>query len=200
LDKRLSATDWRVLAAIARSDSFGKNGSHCFACQETIGNWAGTDRTGASRSINRLAKWGYIKKKPFKDRFEYTVIYPECDESYTPVKARCVDTDTSGVTTPAHINKETKYTELNSEIDSSKLLPQETREPSIKNPQGRLAKIERDSKLRGYLLDSEEVELAEIEELALEEEHYLGMALEAQIERIRWTLDPWVNTQRTEEH
>ena len=189
LDRRLSATDWRVLAAIARSDSFGINGRHCYACQETIGIWAATDRTSASRSINRLAEWGYIEKRPLKDRYEYKVIYSECDEYCTPEKARCVERSTSGVPATAHINKETKYTELNSEIDSAKLLPQETREPTISNPQGRLAKIERDSKLRGYLLDSEEAELADIEELALTVENDLSMALEGQLERIQWNLD-----------
>lgn len=188
-DKRLSATDWRVLCAIARSDSFGKNGRHCYACQERIGTWAATDRTSASKSINRLARWGYIDKKPLKDRYEYSVIYSDCDEFGTREKAGCVEKGTSGVSMPAHINKETKYIDSNSEIDSPKVRTQEQRAPSTSNPHGRLAKIERDSKERGYLLASEDVELAEIEELALGETSKPGMALESQIDRIRWTLD-----------
>jgi predicted transcriptional regulator len=188
-DKRLSATDWRVLSAIARSDAFGKNGRHCYACQQTIANWAATDRTSANKSINRLAEWGYIVKQPLKDRYEYAVIYSNCDESDTHDKAGCVEKNTSGVSTSPHINKEPKYTSLNSEIDSPKVRPPETRAHLISNPQGRLAKIERDSVERGYVSESEETELAEIGDLALGETPQLGMALEAQIERIRWRLD-----------
>jgi predicted transcriptional regulator len=188
-DKRLSATDWRVLSAIARSDAFGKNGRHCYACQQTIANWAATDRTSANKSIHRLVEWGYIVKQPLKDRYEYAVIYSNCDESDTHDKAGCVEKNTSGVSTSPHINKEPKYTSLNSEIDSPKVRPPETRAHLISNPQGRLAKIERDSVERGYVSESEETELAEIEDLALGETPQLGMALEAQIERIRWRLD-----------
>jgi len=59
-DKELSATDYRVLAAIAFFDRGGANGRGCFATQSTIAVRAGCQREEASRSISKLRDHGHI--------------------------------------------------------------------------------------------------------------------------------------------
>lgn len=59
-DKRLSATDYRVLAAIAFHDRGGANGRGCYATQSTIAARAGCHRAEVSRSIARLIGYGHL--------------------------------------------------------------------------------------------------------------------------------------------
>jgi DNA-binding MarR family transcriptional regulator len=60
-DKRLQATDFRVLTAIAYRDRFGKNGRGCFVGQEKLATETCLNKRQVTRSLKRLEDYGYIR-------------------------------------------------------------------------------------------------------------------------------------------
>ena len=183
-DKRLSAADWRVLGAIARSDSFGKNGRHCYANQTTIGEWANVTRTTANKSIGKLHDLGYVAITRLNGRREYSIVYEECAEMSTPEGTECAEMNTPSVPDSTHINKELKYLPQSMEINSPKVRPPEGCAPQEGNPQGWLAKVERDIRQRGFVTDGQRQGLAEIEESAACTGYPEENAILGQVERI----------------
>lgn len=79
-DRRLAASHWRVLSAIAWHDRFNKNGSGCYASHKTIAQESRIDYTNLSKCVADLADWGYIVVgvHPLGRRLRtYTVNYDE---------------------------------------------------------------------------------------------------------------------------
>lgn len=60
-DKRLTATDHRVLGAITFFDRGGANGRGCFATQTTLAKEAACEVRAVKRSIQRLVQFGLLK-------------------------------------------------------------------------------------------------------------------------------------------
>lgn len=60
-DKRLSASDHRVLLTIAGYDRIGVNGRGCFATCKTIAVESGCSLRSVERSISRLQEYGYVR-------------------------------------------------------------------------------------------------------------------------------------------
>lgn len=74
----LTATDFRVLAAIAAKDMMGATGKHCFASHRELAKMTVCNETSLSLSIKKLLDLGLIKRSPNpKDRRKwiYAVIY-----------------------------------------------------------------------------------------------------------------------------
>lgn len=84
-DKRLSATDFRTLGAIAVHDRINRNGSGCYATNPRLASLVGCHLKALSRSLTALAEYGYIagKKNPLNQRTRiYNVIYTDFDLAY----------------------------------------------------------------------------------------------------------------------
>ncbi|WP_405238893.1 helix-turn-helix domain-containing protein [Lentisalinibacter orientalis] len=79
-DKRLKLTHWRVLAAIANADQFGKNGHHCFASHSRIAEWSATTRPLVTRTIHELIDFGYLATEEVAGRNTYRVLYVDGPE------------------------------------------------------------------------------------------------------------------------
>lgn len=81
-DTRLSGTDFRLLAAIAAHDRFGKNGTGCFASQRRLAALIGAHEKAVARSAGRLVEFGYVatERSPTNGRLViYRVVYNEDD-------------------------------------------------------------------------------------------------------------------------
>ncbi|RVG01632.1 hypothetical protein CN172_04380 [Sinorhizobium meliloti] len=113
-DTRLSATDYRVLAAIAFYDRGGSNGRGCYATQSSIAKRARCHRVEASRSIGRLVEFGHLRaeKGSGKDARRNTliVLYGGEDERSNSVTY----SDEVNVANPLHTSAE----KCNSSIDN----------------------------------------------------------------------------------
>ena len=182
-DTRLSATDWRVLAAIAYSDRFGKNGRHCYATQGRIAEWANTQRETVNKVVKKLAGLGYLEIQRLNNGIEYIVQYEGCDAENTPIDQGCDNPDTVGVTGQSHISKELKDTIL--EKNSPKVRPNEVCASHLDNPQGWLAIVEREVRQSGSLTESQNQTLQELYDNA-EGDGLDGRAIQGQAERIWW--------------
>lgn len=89
-DDRLTATDWRVLVAIAAHDRFGGNGRGCIAGRARLAGMAKCEEVTASRAIARLVRFGYLKAdRDQTDRRKkcYRVIYSDDDHKAFPPSA-----------------------------------------------------------------------------------------------------------------
>ena len=62
-DQRLGGLHLRTLGIIAAFDRLGKNGSGCWASQNTIAKIAGVDKARLSRSLSDLRDFGYISSQ-----------------------------------------------------------------------------------------------------------------------------------------
>jgi integrase len=91
--------------------------------------------TGARRNEVLGLRWRNVDLK------QRRAVIEDTKNGIASMAAGCVEKNTSGVSTSPHINKESKYTSLNSEIDSPKVRTPEMRAHSISNPQERFAKI-----------------------------------------------------------
>ena len=81
-DQRLGGLHLRTLGIIAAFDRLGKNGSGCWASQNTIAKIAGVDKARLSRSLSDLREFGYISSQlnPLKRWFRvHRVIYTDED-------------------------------------------------------------------------------------------------------------------------
>jgi len=77
-DKRLCASDFRLLTAIATFDQFNKNGRGCYVAARILSEECGIDYSHLARHTQRLADFGYIEVMvSVKDRRKriYRVIY-----------------------------------------------------------------------------------------------------------------------------
>ena len=84
-DQRLGGLHLRTLGIIAAFDRLGKNGSGCWASQNTIAKIAGVDKARLSRSLSDLRDFGYINSElnPHKRWFRvHRVIYTDDDASF----------------------------------------------------------------------------------------------------------------------
>ena len=61
-DPRLGRLHLCTLGIVAAFDRLGKNGSGCWASQNTIAEKAGVDKTRLSHSLRDLREYGYISK------------------------------------------------------------------------------------------------------------------------------------------
>ena len=81
-DQRLGGLHLCTLGIIAAFDRLGKNGSGCWASQNTIAKIAGVDKARLSRSLSDLRDFGYISSElnPHKRWFRvHRVIYTDDD-------------------------------------------------------------------------------------------------------------------------
>lgn len=62
-DTRLSATDFRVLGAIAKHDRMGRNGRGCFATHKTLAEIARCSLRSVERSVSNLHEWGIVRSE-----------------------------------------------------------------------------------------------------------------------------------------
>ena len=79
-DGRLSCSHLKVLGVISYFDRFGKNGSGCYATQETIAKYAScTDQT-VNRRMKDLREWAYIESSRQRNRrrMQHRVIHDTC--------------------------------------------------------------------------------------------------------------------------
>lgn len=76
-DPRLSGADLRVLGSIAYFDRFTKNGTGCYATQETIADMTGITTPRVSSSMRTLRETGWIRSERQEDRrrFQHFVCY-----------------------------------------------------------------------------------------------------------------------------
>jgi hypothetical protein len=76
-DTRLSGSHFRVLTVIARHAGFGKNGTGCYASQQTLSEATGLHITTISHKVADLVEWGYLSSRRQKNRRrkQYNVIY-----------------------------------------------------------------------------------------------------------------------------
>ena len=84
-DQRLGGLHLRTLGIIAAFDRLGKNGSGCWASQNTIAKIAGVDKARLSRSLSDLRDFGYISSEinPHKRWFRvHRVIYMDNDAEF----------------------------------------------------------------------------------------------------------------------
>ena len=84
-DQRLGGLHLRTLGIIAAFDRLGKNGSGCWASQNTIAKIAGVDKARLSRSLSDLRDFGYISSElnPHKRWFRvHRVIYTDDDADF----------------------------------------------------------------------------------------------------------------------
>jgi len=84
-DQRLGGLHLRTLGIIAAFDRLGKNGSGCWASQNTIAIIAGVDKARLSRSLSDLRAFGYINStlNPHKGWFRvHRVIYTDDDADF----------------------------------------------------------------------------------------------------------------------
>ena len=76
-DKRLDATDIRVLCVIALHDGMSHakgKGAGCFAAYSTLAKLVGIDITAFSRSVTKLLRTGYVLREPqIMDKRRYTL-------------------------------------------------------------------------------------------------------------------------------
>ena len=94
-DRRLKASHWRVLSAIAWHDRFGVNGVGCTAGGRTLAREANVHATNLPKITRDLQDWGYIDKKHRASNRRlrtYQVIYREYLEA---VGGGTIDRDAS---------------------------------------------------------------------------------------------------------
>lgn len=85
-DKRLSAADFRVLAAIAYYDRFGRNGLGCYVDPRRLAERAGIDPAHLARHTRRLEQFGYLiveQAEIDRRRRIYRVVYDHTAEIAT---------------------------------------------------------------------------------------------------------------------
>lgn len=82
-DQRLSGSHFRVLTVIARYAGFGKNGTGCYAAQQTLADATGLHITTISHKVADLVEWGYLNSRRQKNRRrkQYNVIYDTTPKS-----------------------------------------------------------------------------------------------------------------------
>jgi hypothetical protein len=110
-DTRLSATDHRVLQAIAYHDRFGRNGCGCYADPRKLAKLVGVRPAHWSRHTNRLLEFGYIEIEVSvsdRRRREYTVIYDDVEAGAAA--------DTVSTKAPAEAEKATNVGVIHREI------------------------------------------------------------------------------------
>lgn len=96
-DPRLSALDFRVLAAIAAHDRFGANGVGCYASHPRLAGLVGCHLKSLSRSLRQLAEYGYIsgRSHPLNNRLRvYSVVYIAEDRQILSDKNRAIGNET----------------------------------------------------------------------------------------------------------
>ncbi len=79
-DRRLTASHWRLLAAIAWHDRLGRNKIGCYASNQILAKEADVHYTNVPRLSDDLETWGYMKKgrHPLNRRLRvYSLIYNE---------------------------------------------------------------------------------------------------------------------------
>lgn len=77
---RLTASELRVLGAVARYERFARNGSGCGASNATIATVASVAEKSVSRAYNKLARLGYLRSEQSKTdnrRFQRFIIWDE---------------------------------------------------------------------------------------------------------------------------
>ena len=81
-DRRLTASHWRLLAAIAWHDRLGRNKIGCYTSNLNLAKEADVHYTNVPPLSDDLATWGYIEKgrHPLNRRLRvYSLIYNEKD-------------------------------------------------------------------------------------------------------------------------
>jgi DNA-binding MarR family transcriptional regulator len=84
-DQRLGGLHLRTLGIVAAFDRLGKNGSGCWASQNTLAKIAGVDKSRLSRSLSDLREFGYLSSElnPHKRWFRvHRVIYSDEDAHF----------------------------------------------------------------------------------------------------------------------
>ncbi len=79
-DRRLTASHWRLLSAIAWHDRLGRNNIGCYTSNENLAREANVHYTNIPPLSRDLETWGYISKTrhPLKRRLRvYSLIYNE---------------------------------------------------------------------------------------------------------------------------
>ncbi len=84
-DPRLSGSHFRVLTVIARYAGFGKNGTGCYAAQQTLADATGLHITTISHRVADLVEWGYLSSRRQKNRRrkQYNVLYDDTPKTDT---------------------------------------------------------------------------------------------------------------------
>lgn len=97
-DSRLSGSHFRVLTVIARYAGFGKNGTGCYASQQTLADATGLHVTTISHKVADLVEWGYLDSRRQKNRRkkQYSVLYETLDASVAPDMNSSRDTCSDG--------------------------------------------------------------------------------------------------------
>ena len=83
-DNRLSARHFRVLAAVAYHDRFGRNGQGCWAGRKRLAAMAGCSLTHTSDALSDLRRFGYVVSQPHpmnRRTMVHRVIYDESNRS-----------------------------------------------------------------------------------------------------------------------